>query len=151
MTVIELVTDIAAPVGRVFDLARDLDLHAQSMARTGECAIAGRISGRIELGETVTWRARHFGICWSLTSRITALERPTRFVDIQVRGPFERFRHEHRFEAIAGGTRMTDHWEHVAPFGAVGRLVDRVVLASYMRRQLLARNAALRRAAEVVL
>jgi uncharacterized protein YndB with AHSA1/START domain len=45
---IHLTTDIAAPIGRVFDLARDLDLHARSMAHTGERAIAGRTSGRIE-------------------------------------------------------------------------------------------------------
>ena len=61
MTVIELVTDIDAPVPLVFDLARDLDLHARSMAHTGERAIAGRTSGLVEEGDTVTWRARHLG------------------------------------------------------------------------------------------
>ena len=45
MTVtIELTTDIGAPIERVFDLARDLDLHARSMAHTGERAIAGQIA-----------------------------------------------------------------------------------------------------------
>src|SRR5437667_12407456 len=32
------------------------------------------------LGETVTWRARHFGVPWTVTSKITALDRPSRFV-----------------------------------------------------------------------
>lgn len=43
-----------------------------------------------------------------MTSRITALEAPGRSVDEQVRGPFARFRHEHRFQPSAVGTRMVD-------------------------------------------
>src|SRR6478735_5606475 len=112
MTRFELVTIIEAPIGRVYDLARDIDLHARSMAHTDERAVAGRTSGGIELGETVTWRARHFGITWSLTSRITVAEAPTRFVDEQAAGPFRSFRHEHRFEPIPRGTRLIDDWQH---------------------------------------
>jgi ligand-binding SRPBCC domain-containing protein len=108
MTVIELTTDIDAPVGHVFDLARDLDLHARSLAHTHERAVAGRTSGLVEAGDTVTWRARHFGLWWSLTSRITAVEVPARFEDVQERGPFAWFRHEHRFEAVGQRTRMHD-------------------------------------------
>ncbi len=148
MTVIELATDIDAPVEVVFDLARDLDLHARSMAHTGERAVAGRTSGLAEAGDRVTWRARHFGIWWSLTSRITTVERPGRFVDVQEGGPFAWFRHEHRFERLRGGTRMRDRWEHRSPLGPLGRLVDAAVLGRYMRRQLLVRNAALKAEAE---
>lgn len=150
MTVtIELSTDIDAPIEEVFDLARDLDFHARSMAHRGERAVGGRMTGRIEHGETVTWRARHFGIWWSLTSRITAVDPPTRFEDVQQRGPFAWFRHEHRFEPLlGGGTRMRDRWEHRSPLGPLGGLVDRLVLGWYMRRQLKTRNAALKREAE---
>ncbi len=148
MTVIDLTTDIDAPIERVFDLARDLDLHASSMAHTGEQAIAGRTTGRVEVGDMVTWRARHFGLWWSLTSRITAVEAPMRFEDVQERGPFAWFRHEHRFEAHGGLTRMHDHWEHRSPLGPLGRLVDRGVLGRYMRSLLVIRNEALKQAAE---
>jgi ligand-binding SRPBCC domain-containing protein len=148
MTVIDLSTDIDAPIERVFDLARDLDLHAASLAQTGERAVAGRTTGRVEAGDTVTWRARHFGLWWSLTSRITAVEAPVRFEDVQDHGPFAWFRHEHRFEAVGGVTRMHDHWEHQAPLGPLGRLVDRLVLGRYMRSLLMTRNAALKHEAE---
>jgi ligand-binding SRPBCC domain-containing protein len=148
MTVIELTTDIDAPIERVFDLARDLDLHARSLAHTGERAVGGRTTGRVEVGDTVTWRARHFGVWWSLTSRITAVEAPTRFEDVQERGPFASFRHVHRFEAIGGVTRMHDHWEHRSPLGPLGRVVDGLVLGRYMRSLLVTRNAALKHEAE---
>ncbi len=148
MTRFQLETVIEAPIELVYDLARDLDLHARSMAHTGERAVAGRTTGRINLGETVTWRARHFGITWSLTSRITVAESPSRFVDEQAAGPFRSFRHEHLFESIPGGTRLIDDWRHVSPFGPLGRLVDRLVLAGYMQALLEARNRTLKTEAE---
>jgi ligand-binding SRPBCC domain-containing protein len=149
MTRFRLETVIEAPIEHVYDLARDIDLHARSMARSRERAVAGRTSGRIDLGETVTWRARHFGITWSLTSRITLAEPPVRFVDEQVRGPFHSFRHEHLFRAIQGGTLLVDDWRHVSPFGPLGRVVDRLVLRDYMRSLLQTRNATLKREAEL--
>jgi hypothetical protein len=69
MTQIELSTHINAPIGRCFDLARSIELHVESTKQTGERAIAGRTSGLIELGESVTWRAKHFGIWQNLTSK----------------------------------------------------------------------------------
>jgi ligand-binding SRPBCC domain-containing protein len=150
MTVIELTTDVNAPIERVFDLARDLDLHARSMAHTGERAVAGRTTGLIDLGDTVSWRARHFGLWWSLTSRVTAVEAPVRFEDVQEHGPFAWFRHEHRFESLGRGTRMYDRWEHRSPLGPLGRLVDHLLLDRYMRGLLVTRNAALKQAAEAI-
>lgn len=148
MTKFHLETRIDAPIDRVFDLARDIGSHERSMAHTGERAIAGRMSGPIEQGETVTWRARHFGLWWTMTSRITEVRAPTTFADEQEDGPFAWFRHRHTFRAEAGGTVMTDDWEHAAPFGLIGRLVDRVVLGRYMRHLLETRNVALKAEAE---
>ncbi len=149
MVHVHLETDIAALIERVFDLARDIDAHQRSMAHTDEQAVGGRLSGLIGPGETVTWRARHLGRTWALTSRITEFEQPTRFVDEQLSGPFAWFRHEHRFEPTASGTRMIDDWQHAAPFGVVGRVVDRLVLGPLLGRLLAERSAALRREAEL--
>jgi len=148
MTRFRLETLIHAPIERVFDLARDIGLHERSMAATDERAIAGRTSGPIEAGETVTWRARHFGLWWTMSSRITVVRAPTTFADEQEAGPFRSFHHRHTFRAVPGGTLMIDDWEHEAPFGPLGRLADRLVLGRYMRRLLETRNAALRREAE---
>ncbi len=67
MPLIELETRIEAPVERVFDLARSIDAHILSVRHTGENAVAGRTSGLIELDESVTWEAMHFGIKQRLT------------------------------------------------------------------------------------
>ncbi len=134
MTVeLEVISDIAAPPNIVFDLSLDIDEHLGSMAESGERAVGGVTSGKIGLGEEVTWRARHFGIPFTMTSRVTALERPHRFVDEQTRGPFRRFHHEHRFEVTDVGTRMVDNISFDAPFGPIGRASETLVLSRYLR------------------
>jgi ligand-binding SRPBCC domain-containing protein len=141
---IEIRTRIEAPVERCFDAARDLDLHLRSMKHTGETAVAGRTSGLIELGETVTWRARHFGVRQHFTSRITAFDRPRSFQDSMVRGAFASFVHDHFFEPVEGGTLMTDVVEFRSPLGFLGHIVDRLVLRRYLQRLISDRALAIR-------
>ena len=78
-----------------------------------------------------------------MTSRITEVAL-TSFADQQEGGPFAWFRHRHTFRTVPGGTVMTDDWEHAAPFGPLGRIVDRLVLGRYMRSLLETRNVALK-------
>jgi ligand-binding SRPBCC domain-containing protein len=149
LTRLELVTTVAAPAQLVFDLSCDIGTHVGSMAASGERAVAGVTSGLISLGEQVTWQARHFGIRWRMTSVISAHQRPHRFVDEMVRGPFARWYHEHRFITEPGGrTRMVDLVDYAAPAGPLGRLVDALILRRYLRRLLQRRNEHIRRLAE---
>ena len=148
MTRLVLETDVHAPADRCFDLSRDIDLHSRSMAASGERAVAGVTSGLIGPGQQVTWQARHFGLRWRMTSRIAHYERPRRFVDEMVRGPFAAWRHEHRFEARPGGTRMVDAAVYRLPLGPLGRLADVLVVRRHMRRLLQERNRHIKLAAE---
>lgn len=148
MPVIYLETLIDAPVEKCFDLARSIDLHMESTKHTGETAIAGKTSGLIELNETVTLRAKHFGISQTLTSKITEMERPQYFVDEMVQGAFNAFRHEHRFEAIGSGTKMIDTFDYQSPVGLLGKLADSLFLKRYMKRLLAKRNDVIKRHAE---
>lgn len=139
---------IRAPIERCFDLARSIDIHMRSAARTRERAVGGVTSGLIELGQSVTWEAVHFGIRQRLTARITAMERPYRFVDEMVSGAFRSFVHSHEFEQCNGQTLMRDTFDYTSPFGLLGRLADRLFLEAYMRRFLLERNHYIQRLAE---
>ena len=123
-----------------FDLSLSIDAHLGSFEGSGEQAIGGVTAGVIGLGEFVTWRARHFGITWTMTSTITEWDRPRRFVDEQRKGPFRSFRHEHVFEPVEHGTRLMDHVEFEAPFRVLGRAVERLVLARYLRHLIDVRN-----------
>lgn len=118
------------------------------MRQFKEQAIAGVTRGEMRLGETVTWRARHFGVRFRMTSKISLYDRPFQFVDEQISGPFKRWWHHHEFRADGDATLMTDRVDFQAPFGALGRLVEWLVLRRYMRNLILQRNEWLRRELE---
>lgn len=148
MPVIRLETYIKASTAVVFDLSRSIDLHKLSTAHTNEEAIAGKTSGLIEMGESVTWRAKHFGIWQELTSHITAFEKPAYFVDEMAKGAFAGFRHEHIFTADANTTIMTDIFTYKSPYGILGRAADYIFLKSYMSKLLSTRNCMIKEFAE---
>jgi hypothetical protein len=52
---IRVVTNIAAPAGRCFDLARSVDAHVRSTEASGERAVGGRTGGLLAPGDEVTW------------------------------------------------------------------------------------------------
>ncbi len=134
----ELATHLPVPVQAVFDASLSIDAHLGSMRFSRERAIAGVTSGRIGLGEPVTWRAWHFGVPFTMTSIISELEEPRRFVDRQLSGPFGAFRHEHLFLEAGGGTRMIDRIELASPLA--GAVVEPVLLVPYLRRLIRVRN-----------
>ena len=121
-------TQINAPVERCFDLARSIDLHLDTMKHTGETAIAGVTSGLIGLNETVTWKARHFGVVMKLTSKITECRSPEIFTDEMVAGPFKMMKHRHVFEQKDGYTLMTDEFKYESPLGLLGKAADALFL-----------------------
>ena len=148
MPTITLQTHISAPIQKVFNLSRDLDFHQQSASHTQEKAIAGRTAGLIELGESVSWKGKHFGLWLKHTSVITEMRAPYYFVDEMSKGLFKSFRHEHYYEEVEGGTLMTDRLYFEAPFGLLGTIVSELVLKGYLKRFLERRNAALKLALE---
>ena len=148
MAIIELTTDIEAPIGRVFDLSRSIELHINSTSRTGERAVAGVTSGLIGAGEEVTWRARHFGVWQSLTVQVDVFEPPTHFSDRMVRGAFRQMEHHHHFVRSSRGTIMRDVFAFQSPLGILGRVVDAVFLERYLRAFLIERNRVIKSTAE---
>ncbi len=140
MPQIVLTTRVAASARECFDLSLSVDAHTASMSPSGERVVAGIESGVMGLGDSVAWRARHFGLPFTMTSQITEYDAPHRFVDEQVAGPFRRWWHEHTFKESEGATTMTDTVEFASPLGPLGKLVDAMVLTRYMTRLLTVRN-----------
>jgi len=148
MPVIELTTLIRAPRERVFDVARSIDAHQESAGGTQERAVAGVTKGLIGMNGEVTWEARHFGLRQILTVRVTAFNRPRHFQDVMISGAFKSMVHDHEFREHPEGTLMMDRFEFRSPLGILGMIVDRVFLASYMRRFIVRRNEVLKQLAE---
>jgi len=143
-----LTTFIAAPVERVFDLSRSINLHQISTADTNEKAIAGVINGLINKDETVTWQARHLFKTRQFTSKITAMQSPNFFIDEMVKGDFKSFHHEHHFKATGNGTIVIDKLKFETPYGIFGKLLNNVFLKSYLEKLLIKRNEVIKNYAE---
>jgi ligand-binding SRPBCC domain-containing protein len=148
MPLISLITEINAPMDRCFDLSRSIDLHKLSTGKTGEEAVAGRTSGLIEMGESVTWRAKHLGVRQTLTSKITAFEYPFMFRDEMVNGAFKSMKHDHLFHEAEGKIIMSDSFYFESPFGIIGRLFDNLFLTNYLKGFLEERNRIIKEFAE---
>src|SRR5260221_157637 len=140
MPTITITTLVRAPRERCFDVSRNIDIHVSSMPGTGERAVAGRTSGLIEMGEQVTWEARHFGVRQRFTSEITAFDRPRYFQDSMRKGAFHSFVHDHYFDSSPEGTVMKDVVTFQSPLGILGRFVDWLVMEGYLRRMITERN-----------
>ena len=76
MTQIKLTNIIDAPIEIVFNNSRNIDIHQYSASKTNEKAIAGKTSGLINKGETVTWKGKHFGLKLKHQSIISEMDFP---------------------------------------------------------------------------
>ena len=54
---------------------------------------------------------------------ITDYERPYKFIDQQIKGPYSLWHHTHIFEEKDGGTVIYDNVTYAIPFGVIGRLI----------------------------
>jgi len=148
MPAIHLTTFIAAPVERVFDLSRSIELHRKSMAHTQEQAISGTTSGLIGLDETVTWKAKHLFKVRILKSLIVQMDRPFLFTDEMVKGDFRSMKHEHHFKKVANGSVMIDLFSFEIHYGNIGKLINAVFLTNYLKKLLEKRNHFIKEYAE---
>lgn len=147
-TEIVLYTTINAPIQAVFDSARSINVHELSTAKTNEKAIAGRTSGLCELNDEVTWRAKHFGVYQTLSSKITQFKAPFYFQDQMVKGAFAFMCHDHFFEEKDGITIMKDVFNYGVPYGLFGQLFNQLILRKYMTNLLAMRNQVIKEVAE---
>ncbi len=148
MPTIHLTTFIEAPVQRVFDLSRNIELHKQSMSKHKEEAVAGVRFGLIQKDESVTWKAKHFFKTRYLRSEITAMKIPEMFTDQQAKGDFKMMKHEHHFQPYTNGTIMIDLFYFESPYGTVGKWFNSIYLKRYLRKMLEHRNKIIKEFAE---
>jgi ligand-binding SRPBCC domain-containing protein len=93
-----------------------------------------RIEGLpMRAGTTVEYSVRALGGARRAVVRVEEFEEGARFVDVQERGPYRYWRHEHSFEEWHGGALVRDRVEYELPFGALGRIANTMLVARQLQ------------------
>ena len=136
---------VRAPLERVWAFHNDVNALGSIMPGTMQVVDFDkplRKGSAIRLRLTVGF----ISVTWILT--VIAHEPMKRFIDKQTSGPFAAWQHEHAFEAVTDGTRVTDRVTYALPFGVAGRLVDRMIFRHALRASFAPRARATRRLLE---
>lgn len=148
MARIHLTTFIAAPIERVFDLSRHLALYRLVFQSRKEKLTSGAASTLITKGETISIIAKHAGRSRMSMLKITSLQRPTLFVEEQVKGDLQSYHHEHHFKPVDNGTIVIDIVEFGVPKDIIGKLFGKVYFKKYLEELLKKRTELVRTYAE---
>jgi hypothetical protein len=147
----EEITLIDAPIDRVFDLSRSVEVHLLANVHESEQALAvgGLTTGLVGPGEQVTWRAKHFGLWHDLTSKVTVVKPPTYLQVTMVKGIFRSMQANHLFRSLpSGATELRDTFAIAAPLPILGPIAEALFLRRYMIALNRERNAVIKQLAE---
>lgn len=82
----------------------------------------------LRAGSRLAYRLRWRGLVLRWQTEITIWEPPRRFVDVQRRGPYRQWVHEHRFQPEREGTRVHDWVSYALPGGILAPLLHRLLV-----------------------
>lgn len=144
MTTIHLTSFFPASAEVLFDLARHIGVHKESMSKYKEEAVAGTRFGLMEKGETVTWKGKHFYRDRIIRMRVTEMKKPELFIVEQVQGNFKSLKHEYHFKTCENGALLINLFHYEMKHGWIGKIIDRLVLRRYFKNMLEQRNQTIR-------
>lgn len=85
-------------------------------------------------GAVLDYRLRCFGLPLTLRGFVREFDPPFRFLEVQVRGPFARWEHRHRFLVLAETTTLVeDRVVYRLPGGYLGRAIHLLAVRHLMR------------------
>jgi ligand-binding SRPBCC domain-containing protein len=145
---------IRAPINICFALSTRIELVQRTLGmKLIDSGVAGVVTtGHITAESRVIWRGWKFGLLTEHHTLITTFDPPhdgiACFEDSQERGRFASFRHEHFFRQGNDETELEDRIHFTLPFGPVGRLAARFIVAPHIRKLARQRFAMIKQLAE---
>jgi len=138
-----LSSEIAASIDTVFAFHLD-PRNAGRISPSGMRVVSVEAPPEVQRGDEIglAVRQRPLPLTQHWRVRIAEVDRPVAIVDVALEGPFRSWRHEHLFTfAGEGRTLLTDRITYELPFGALGRLADRLVVRRMLLRAFRERHA----------
>ena len=145
---IHTTTFIAAPVERVFDLSRHIALYKLIFQSRKERLTSGAASTLLGKNETITIVAKHAGRTRMMMMKMTSFQRPQLFIEEQVKGDLQHYKHEHHFKQVQNGTIIIDILEFGIPKDLIGKIFGKVYFKKYLEELLRKRIELIRSYAE---
>ena len=120
---IESSTDVEVRIADVFcffDRPENLEKMTPSLL-SFKIMTPGSVT--METGRCIDYCVKVLGIPTRWTSLIQDYDPPNKFTDIQLKGPYSFWHHQHLFEQVSENvTRIRDEVRYVVPFGLFGRI-----------------------------
>jgi ligand-binding SRPBCC domain-containing protein len=115
---------ITAPLGRVWDFFADpRNLNDITPADMKFEIVAGG-EGSMFPGQLIEYRIQFVrGMQSVWLTEIAHVREPEYFVDEQRIGPYRFWYHEHSFETVEAGVKVSDKVSYATPFGIIGELM----------------------------
>jgi ligand-binding SRPBCC domain-containing protein len=126
---------LEVPIARAFEFYGDaLNLEAITPPWLG---FEVTTPAPIEMGEgtLLDYRLKLHGVPVRWQTRIAVWEPPTRFVDVQVKGPYKLWEHAHSFEPDGeGAVLLGDRVRYALPLGPLGLIAQRLFVRRDVER-----------------
>jgi hypothetical protein len=113
---------VAPPIERVFEFFS----HAGNLQQLTPPWLDFQITKLPEImkvGALIEYALRVHALPMHWASKITEWNPPYRFVDVQLKGPFALWKHEHQFTSERGGTIIGDKVAYSLPLGFAGAAI----------------------------
>lgn len=95
-------------------------------------------------GTLIDYKMKLFLIPVRWRTLIKEFEPGFRFVDVQLKGPYRVWHHQHEFETVPEGTRMRDAVDYELPFGLIGTITRALLVRRTLDRIFDYRTAAIK-------
>jgi ligand-binding SRPBCC domain-containing protein len=118
---------LEVPITTVWDFYTNLDnLVRITLPRMHLRVISAELP--LRRGSRITFGVRVGMFSFHWVSQLRDFDPPHRFTDVQVKGPFHHWLHQHEFFAEGETTRVCDTIEVGPPLGIIGSLAETVLL-----------------------
>ncbi len=125
MPILTYTCEIEAPLQRVWEFHNNVESLFILTPPDKHAKLVGAAEP-MRAGVVYHIKVRQFGIIpIEMHSQITVYSPPDGFEDVQAKGPFAAWKHEHRFIALSDTrTRLVDTVTYSVPLGFLGRIAD---------------------------
>lgn len=125
---------IPAPRAEVFAFFEDPNNLAKITPKSMGFRIVRIDDLPVRVGFRIEYTIRPLVVPMHWETLIEEHEAPERFADVQVKGPYKSWRHEHTFEDMGDSTLMRDVVRYELPFGILGTIAHRLIVARQIKQ-----------------